>query len=88
MVNHMFQKTLVRAKSTYNEYPRDFWILMGSSFVDSLGSALLYPFFALYVTRKFNVGLSQVGLIFAVLTVASIIGSALGGGLTDRFGMC
>lgn len=82
----MFQKMQLRLKSTYNEYPRDFWILMGASFVDSLGSALLYPFFALYVTRKFGVGLSQVGLIFAALTAANIVGSALGGGLTDRFG--
>ena len=59
---------------------------MGASFVDSLGSALLFPFFALYVTRKFDVGLSQVGLIFAALTVASMIGTTIGGGLTDRFG--
>lgn len=59
---------------------------MGSSFVDSLGSALLFPFFALYVTREFSIGLSQVGLIFAALTVATMIGTTIGGGLTDRFG--
>jgi MFS family permease len=59
---------------------------MGSSFVDALGGALLFPFFALYVTRKFGVGLSQVGLIFALLSVTSIIGTTIGGGLADRFG--
>jgi MFS family permease len=74
------------AKETYTEYPRHFWILMGSSFIDALGGALLFPFFALYVTRKFGVGLSQVGLIFALLSVTSIIGTTIGGGLADRFG--
>jgi MFS family permease len=82
----MIKKSIGRMRSTYNEYPRNFWILMGSTFIDSLGSALLFPFFALYVTRKFGIGLSQVGLIFASLTVAMIVGSTIGGGLTDRFG--
>jgi MFS family permease len=59
---------------------------MGSTFIDSLGSALLFPFFALYVTRAFGIGLSQVGLIFAALTFFTIVGSTIGGGLTDRFG--
>jgi MFS family permease len=82
----MFESQIERIRNTYHEYPRHFWVLMGASFVDSLGSALLYPFFALYVTRKFGVGLSEVGLIFAALTAASMVGTTLGGGLTDRFG--
>lgn len=81
-----FQRAFGQVRSTYDEYPRHFWILMGSTFVDALGSALLFPFFALYVTRKFGIGLSQVGLIFALLTVTNIIGTTIGGGLADRFG--
>ncbi|TFH31497.1 MAG: MFS transporter [Anaerolineales bacterium] len=86
MVNLMLQKALRGVKATYNEYPRAFWYLMGTSFVDALGGALLFPFFALYVTRAFGIGLSEVGLIFASLTITGIIGSTIGGGLTDRFG--
>jgi MFS family permease len=86
MQNTMIKKSIASVRSTYAEYPRNFWILMGSTFIDSLGSALLFPFFALYVTRKFGIGVSQVGLIFASLTVATIVGSTIGGGLTDRFG--
>jgi hypothetical protein len=69
----MLLSTVGRIKSTYAEYPTQFWILMGASFVDSLGSALLFPFFALYVTRTFGIGLSQVGLIFASLMVSSMV---------------
>jgi MFS family permease len=82
----MLQKTFGRINSTYSEYPQQFWILMGATFVDALGSALLFPFFALYVTKAFSVGLSQVGLIFAILTITSMLGTTIGGGLADRFG--
>ena len=73
-------------RDVYRDYPQPFWYLMGASFIDALGGALLFPFFTLYVTEKFGIGLSQVGLIFAGLTVTNVIGSTLGGGLADRFG--
>ena len=82
----MIKRQLAALRSIYHEYPQPFWYLMGATFIDALGGALLFPFFTLYVTAKFNIGLSQVGLIFGGLTVANVIGSMLGGGLADRFG--
>jgi MFS family permease len=82
----MITRRLAALRSIYQEYPRPFWYLMGASFIDALGGALLFPFFTLYVTAKFNIGLSQVGLIFGGLMIANVIGSTLGGGLADRFG--
>ncbi len=73
-------------KNIYNEYPRTFWVLIAVSFVDQIGGALLFPFFALYVTMKFNVGMTEVGYLFAFFSVSSFVGSILGGALTDRFG--
>jgi MFS family permease len=70
----------------YREYPRTFWILMGVSFIDHLGGALLFPFFALYITSKFNVGMTEVGILFALFSISSFIGSAVGGALSDRLG--
>jgi hypothetical protein len=32
------------------------------SFIDSLGSHLLFPFFSLYITQKFNIGMTQAGI--------------------------
>jgi MFS family permease len=82
----MIKRQFDALSGIYREYPKPFWYLMGASFIDSLGSALLFPFFTLYVTAKFGIGLSRVGLIFGGLMVANVIGSALGGGLADRFG--
>ena len=77
---------LTRIKTIYNEYPRPFWTLMIGSFIDRLGGALLFPFFALYVTFRFGVGMTEVGILFAIFSVSSFFGNALGGAMADKFG--
>lgn len=47
---------------------------------------MLYPFFALYLTQKFDIGMSTVGLLFAIFSISGMIGSALGGAIADRMG--
>ncbi len=75
-----------RIRTTYREYPREFWILVGSSFIDRLGSTLIFPFFALYITQRFNVGMTQAGVLLAIFSISGLAGSMLGGALADRFG--
>jgi MFS family permease len=75
-----------RFKSTYREYPNQFWILVFGTFIDRLGGALLFPFFTLYLTSKFGIGMTQVGLIFGMFAISSFFGSMIGGALTDRIG--
>jgi MFS family permease len=74
------------ALKIYREYPRTFWMMIAVNFVDRLGGSLLFPFFALYITKKFDVGMTQVGGLFAVFFVSSFLGAFPGGVLTDRFG--
>lgn len=82
----MLKNQLKNWKNIYHEYPKTFWVLIAVSFIDQLGGALLFPFFALYVTMHFNVGMVEVGYLFAFFSVSSFVGSILGGALTDRFG--
>ncbi|MFT3893753.1 MAG: MFS transporter [Anaerolineales bacterium] len=77
---------LTRTKKIYNEYPQAFWVYNIIVFIDRLGGFMLYPFFALYLTQKFDIGMSTVGLIFAVFSITGMIGSALGGAIADRMG--
>jgi MFS family permease len=81
-MNHL----LDRIRKIYREYPRAFWIYNIIIFIDRLGGFMLYPFFALYLTQKFNIGMTTVGIVFAVFSVSGFVGSALGGALTDRMG--
>lgn len=70
----------------FNEYPRAFWVYNIVVFIDRLGGFMLFPFFALYLTQKFEIGMSTVGILFAIFSVSGFVGSALGGALTDRMG--
>jgi MFS family permease len=77
---------LTRTRNVYNEYPRAFWTYNIIVFIDRLGGFMLYPFFALYLTQKFDIGMSTVGILFAVFSISGMVGSALGGAIADRMG--
>ncbi|MFZ3079456.1 MAG: MFS transporter [Bellilinea sp.] len=70
----------------YNDFPRKFWVVVGVSFIDRVGGTLLFPFFALYITQKFGVGMTEAGLILGLFSIFGLFGSMIGGALTDRFG--
>jgi MFS family permease len=73
-------------KKIYLEFPRQFWLVVGVSFIDRVGGTLLFPFFALYITQRFSVGMTQAGIILGLFSISSLVGGLVGGGLTDRFG--
>ena len=81
-----FVKKRKQFMDIYHEYPRAFWVVVLVNFIDKLGGSLLFPFFALYVTKRFNVSMTEVGGLFAIWSVSSFIGSFPGGALTDRLG--
>jgi MFS family permease len=82
----IFKRRYWRLRAAIDNYPRNFWILMVVSFIDRLGGFILFPFFTLYITSKFGVGMTTVGLIFGTFSVTGIVGSTIGGALTDRLG--
>jgi MFS family permease len=80
------QKFINRWVAVANEFPRTFKIIIVTTFIDRLGGSMLFPFFALYLTDRFKVGLSEVGWLFLIFSITGFIGSFAGGALTDRFG--
>jgi len=78
----VFKKT----RDQFFSFPKPFRILLFSTFIDRLGGALIFPFLSLYVAQKFEVGMTEVGLIFGVWSASSLIGSMIGGALADKFG--
>ncbi|WKZ42098.1 MAG: MFS transporter [Anaerolineales bacterium] len=77
---------LTRLRKLYHEFPQKFWIIVLTFFIDSIGGTLLFPFFSLYITGKFNVGMTQAGMVLATFSIFGIAGNMIGGALTDRFG--
>jgi MFS family permease len=77
---------LQKAKNIYGEFPKTFWTLIGALFIDRLGGALIFPFLSLYITKKFDVGMTAVGQLFAIWAITGMIGGMIGGAMTDKFG--
>ena len=75
-----------RISNIYYEYPSKFWMVVGVMFVDRVGGTMLFPFFSLYITQKFNVGMTQAGIILGFFSIFGMLGSMIGGALTDKFG--
>ena len=75
-----------RLNKIYHEFPRLFWVVVAVSFVDRVGGTLLFPFFALYITQKFNVGMTEAGILLGMSSLFGLVGSTVGGALTDKFG--
>jgi predicted MFS family arabinose efflux permease len=73
-------------RTLYHKFPRRFWVVVLVHFIDKVGGTLVFPFFALYITRKFQVGMTEAGILLGVLSLSGIVGAMIGGGLTDRLG--
>ncbi|MDZ7843309.1 MAG: MFS transporter [Anaerolineales bacterium] len=75
-----------RLQKIYHDFPQKFWVVVGASFIDRIGGTLLFPFFSLYITEKFNVGMARAGIVLGIFSAFGLIGSMIGGALTDKFG--
>ena len=75
-----------RIRSVYNDYPSQFWVLVFAMFIDVLGRTILNPFLVLYATKRFDVGMTEIGVLFGLMSVANSVGQSIGGALADRLG--
>jgi len=82
----LFTNSMRRVNKIYREYPSQFWVIVGSNFIDRVGGGMIFPFFALYITKHFQVGMTEVGLLFALFSISDMVGTMIGGALTDYLG--
>ncbi|MHA1474108.1 MAG: MDR family MFS transporter [Promethearchaeota archaeon] len=69
-----------------NKFPHSFWVLTIASFIDRMGSFLLFPFFSIYLVERFNAEYIEVGFLFTLMSIGSLFGSMIGGAITDKIG--
>ena len=67
-------------------YPKDSYMFMAASFVNSTGSALMWPLITLYVHNILHRSYGEAGLVLFFQSFASVIGQFVGGGLYYKLG--
>jgi MFS family permease len=75
-----------QAQKVYNEYSPQFWMVVATSFIDRIGGTMLFPFFSLYITSKFEVGMTEAGIVLGILSAFGLVSNFIGGALTDKYG--
>ena len=80
----MLQASVQLYKNAYSGIPRPVWWLALVMFVNRSGTMVI-PFLTVYLTTK-GYTLTQAGYVMAAFGGGSILGSYLGGKLTDKFG--
>lgn len=72
-------------KQVYGGLSAASWMLALIQLINRSGSMVL-PFLAVYMTHALGYTVQQAGLIMSIYGVGSLIGSYLGGWLTDKIG--
>lgn len=70
---------------SFNGLSREVWILAGVTFVNRAGTMVI-PFLSLYLTMDMGLSLQQVGWVMSSFGAGSVLGSWLGGRMSDKLG--
>lgn len=81
----MLQKAFQRYISNFKGFRREVWILTLITFINRAGTMVL-PFLSKYLKEDLGFSYSQVGWIMVWFGVGSMLGSWLGGKLSDKIG--
>ncbi|MBK9176791.1 MAG: MFS transporter [Flavobacteriales bacterium] len=71
--------------SSFSGFNREIWLLTLVTFVNRAGT-MVVPFLSLYLTKDMGLTLEDVGWIMSCFGAGSVVGSWLGGKLTDKLG--
>lgn len=72
-------------RESYSGHAREIWLLAFLTLINRMGTMVL-PFLTVYLTTVLGFSLEQAGFLASAFGVGSLIGSILGGKLTDRWG--
>ncbi len=81
----MLQRALQKYFNNYKGFSREIWILALITFINRAGTMVL-PFLSKYLKEDLHFSYSQVGWIMVSFGLGSMLGSWLGGKLSDKIG--
>jgi len=79
------QKLITLYKDAFSGLSRDIWLLTLVTIINRCGT-MVVPFIAIYLTQELDFSYFQSGVIMSFFGAGSVVGSYIGGWLTDNVG--
>lgn len=77
---------IYRIKSLYNEYPRQYWLMIAGIVISTAGGSMIWPFLLIYASGKLDLPLSTVATLISINAGTGLFSSFLAGTLADKIG--
>jgi len=73
-------------KIFYNQYPRQYWLMITGIVISTAGGSMIWPFLVIYAGNKLNMPLSTVAALISINAGTGLIASFIAGTLADKIG--
>ena len=70
----------------YQEYPRQYWLMILGIVLSTAGGSMIWPFILIYASGKLNLPLSTVATLISINAGTGILASLIAGTLADKVG--
>jgi MFS family permease len=80
------QSMISKIETLYNQYPRQYWLMIAGIVISTAGGSMIWPFLLIYVSGKLDLPLSTVALLISINAGTGLFASFLAGTLTDKVG--
>ena len=77
---------IYKIKFLYNEYPRQFWLMITGIIISTAGGSMVWPFLLIYASGKLHLPLSTVATLISINAGTGMLASFLAGTLADKIG--
>ena len=77
---------IYKIKNLYNQYPRQFWLMITGIVISTAGGSMIWPFLLIYASGKLHLPLSTVATLIAINAGTGLFSSFLAGTLADKIG--
>src|SRR5215211_1633962 len=75
-----------KLKTLYNEYPRQYWLMITGIILSTAGGSMIWPFLVIYASGKLSLPLSKVAALISINAGTGLVASLVAGNLADKIG--
>jgi len=79
-------KLISALRNIYNDYPRQYWLMITGVVIATAGGSMIWPFMLIYASGKLNLPLSSVAALISINAGTGLASSLIAGALADRIG--